>query len=234
MPTHNAGKDELRAIAHAAMLQRGLLPDFLPAVVAQANLLTHATSPSGAAVRDLRDRLWASIDNDDSRDLDQLSVAEPLPDGRVKVLVAIADVDALVAKGSAVDAHAWTNTTSVYTAAAIFPMLPEKLSIDLTSQLRIQDRAAQALRQLRHARGALRLETLQVRAVFDAGTLSDLRPDAKNRAKELIEDFMITANGVTARYLDRKGLPSLRRVLRTPRRWDRIIALAAGRGSSCR
>ncbi len=253
------------------MLQRGLLPDFSSAVMAQTDSITHAAPPSGAAVRDLRGLLWASIDNDDSRDLDQLSVAEPAPDGAVKILVAIADVDALVAKDCAIDGHARTNTTSVYTAAEIFPMLPVKLSTDLTSlgegrerlaiviemviapdgtvtapdiyravvlnraklaynavaawlegtapapprlaavpgldeQLRTQDRAAQALRQVRHAHGALRLETLQVRAVFDDGALADLLPDEKNRAKELIEDFMIAANGVTARYLDRKGL----------------------------
>ena len=195
----------------------------------------------------------------------------------------------------AIDTHAATNTTSVYTAAQIFPMLPEKLSTDLTSlaedrerlaivlemqvapdgtlagsdvyramvlnraklaynsvaawlegtappppavaavpgmdeQLRIQDRFAQALKQRRHAQGALRLETLEVRAVFDDGALADLRPDQKNRARELIEDFMIAANGVTARFLERAGLPSLRRVLHVPKRWDRIVTLAAESG----
>ena len=293
--TRIAGKDELRSIAHEVMLQRGLLPEFSPAVIAQTNRITQAAAVSGAAIRDLRGLLWASIDNDDSRDLDQLSVAEPLANGAVKILVAIADVDALVQKDSAIDGHAWTNTTSVYTAAQIFPMLPEKLSTDLTSlgegqerlaivmemviaadgtvtafdvyraavlnraklayngiaawlegtapapprlaavpgldeQVRVQDRTAQALKRERHARGALRLETPQVRAVFDDGALADLRPDEKNRAKELIEDFMIAANGVTASYLEKKGLPSLRRVLRTPKRWDRIIALAAESG----
>jgi len=109
---------------------------------------------------------------------------------------------------------------------------PPKLAAvpGLQEQLRIQDRAAQALRQVRHAQGALRLETLEVRAVFDKGVLADLLPDEKNRAKELIEDFMIAANGVTARYLEAKGLPSLRRVLRAPKRWDRIVALAAESG----
>ena len=292
---HRTGKGELRRIAHAAMLQRGLLPDFSPAVIAEAAQITQAAAASGAAIRDLRGLLWASIDNDDSRDLDQLSVAEPMADGAVKVLVAIADVDALVKKDSAIDGHARANTTSVYTAAEIFPMLPEKLSTDLTSlgegqerlaiviemviaadgtvaasdiyraavlnraklayngvapwlegaapapprlaaisgldeQLRMQDRAAQALRKVRHSHGALRLATLEVRAVFDAGTLTDLRPDQKNRAKELIEDFMIAANGVTAKFLASKGLPSLRRVLRAPKRWDRIVALAAESG----
>ena len=293
--SYRTGKDELQSIAHEAMLQRGLLPDFSPAVIAETNQITKAAAASGAAIRDLRGLLWASIDNDDSRDLDQLSVAEPVAGGVVKILVAIADVDALVRKDSAIDAHARTNTTSVYTAAEIFPMLPEKLSTDLTSlgegqerlaiviemviatdgtvgaseiyraavlnraklaynsvavwlegtapappklaavpgldeQLRTQDRAAQALRRVRQEHGALRLETIEVHAVFDGSALADLLPDEKNRAKELIEDFMIAANGVTAKYLDQKGLPSLRRVLRTPKHWDRIVALAAESG----
>lgn len=290
--TPGAGRDELRNIAHAVMLQRGLLPDFSAAVTAETDRITRAAVPSDATIRDLRGLLWASIDNDDSRDLDQLTVAEPLGDGAVKVLVAIADVDALVAQRSAIDGHAATNTTSVYTAAQIFPMLPEKLSTDLTSlgegqerlavvmemviapdgavagsgiyralvlnraklaynsvaawlegtappppklsavpgldaQLRLQDRAAQALKRLRHAHGALGLETLEVRAVFSDGALADLLPDEKNRAKELIEDFMIAANGVTARFLEKAGLPSLRRILHVPKRWERIVALAA-------
>jgi VacB/RNase II family 3'-5' exoribonuclease len=293
--THPTGRDQLQGIAHEAMLQRGLLPDFSQAVIAETHQIAQAAAPSGAAIRDLRGLLWASIDNDDSRDLDQLSVAEPVAGGAVKILVAIADVDALVNKDSAIDGHARVNTTSVYTAAEIFPMLPLKLSTDLTSlgegqerlsivmemviaadgtvttsdiyravvlnraklayngvaawlegtapapaklaavpgldeQLRIQDRAAQALKRVRHAHGALRLETLEVRAVFDDGALADLLPDEKNRAKELIEDFMIAANGVTAKYLEKKGFPSLRRVLKTPKRWDRIVALAAESG----
>ncbi len=292
---HRSGRNELRSIAHKAMLQRGLLPDFSPEVIAETERIARAAVASDAAIRDLRGLLWASIDNDDSRDLDQLSVAEPMAGGTVKVLVAIADVDALVAPKSAIDDHASTNTTSVYTAAQIFPMLPEKLSTDLTSlgadqerlavvmemvlaadgtlvnsdiyravvvnraklaynsvaawldgtiaepaeitavpglgpQLRIQDQTAQALKRLRHAQGALRLETLEVRAVFDDGALVELLPDEKNRAKELIEDFMIAANGVTARFLEKKGLPALRRVLRVPKRWERIVALAAETG----
>ena len=286
------GRRKLQAIAHDVMRQRGLLPEFSFAAQAETNQITQPAQASGAAVCDLRDLLWASIDNDDSEDLDQLSVSEPASGGAVKILVAIADVDALVRKNSAIDDHARTNTTSVYTAAQIFPMLPTKLSTNLTSlnedeerlavvvemviaydgtvtesdiyralvfshaklaynslaawldgkapappkieeipeleeQLRVQDRVAQALRDVRQARGALRLETTQVKAVFDEGGLVDLLPDDKNRAKQLIEDFMIAANGVTAKYLEKKGLPSLRRVLRTPKRWDRIVALAA-------
>ena len=288
-------KDQLRRLAHDAMLQRGLLPDFSPEVIAETRDLTPAGTAIDATTRDLRGLLWASIDNDDSMDLDQLTVAEPVAGGAVKIFVAIADVDALVKKGSAIDGHAAANTTSVYTAAEIFPMLPEKLSTDLTSlnegqerraivvemtvgtdgtvtgsdiyratvrnrvklaynavaawlegtapapvkvaaapgldeQLRTQDRVAQSLKRLRHAHGALQLETLQVRAVFANGSLADLLPDEKNRAKELIEDFMIAANGVTAKYLAGKSVPALRRVLHTPERWDRIVALAAKSG----
>src|SRR6266702_1151135 len=113
MPTpHRTGKDELQSIAHQAMLQRGLLPDFSPVVIAETNQIMQPAPASGAAIRDLRDLLWASIDNDDSLDLDQLSVAEPVAGGAVKILVAIADVDALVKKDCAIDGHAWTNTTS--------------------------------------------------------------------------------------------------------------------------
>jgi VacB/RNase II family 3'-5' exoribonuclease len=288
-------RTRLRAIARRAMLDRGLEPDFSPAVISEVRSITSAAYDR--SVRDLRELLWASIDNDDSRDLDQLSVAAAGHDGAVKILVAIADVDATVKKGSAIDAHARTNTTSVYTAAQIFPMLPEKLSTDLTSlaegedrlaiviemaveadgavreaesdvyralvrnhaklaydgvaawldgaappparlaavagldeQLRKQDRVAQAMKKRRHEQGALTLETIEARAVFDGDALEDLRPDEKNRAKELIEDFMIAANGVTARYLEQKGFASLRRVLRSPERWQRIVELAAGFG----
>jgi VacB/RNase II family 3'-5' exoribonuclease len=286
------GRSELASIARRAMIERGLLPEFSPAALAETSAIAEAASEAGPLVRDLRHMLWASIDNDDSRDLDQLSVAEPMADGAVKVLVAVADVEATVRLGSAIDGHARTNTTSVYTAGQVFPMLPEKLSTDLTSlgesrerlaiimemvvdadgtvresdvyravvlnraklaydgvaawldgnapapprlsavpgldeQLRIQDRVAQAMKGLRHQHGALSLETLETRAVFDGDVLADLQPDEKNRAKQLIEDFMIAANGATAKYLEAKGFASLRRVLRSPERWDRIVALAA-------
>jgi exoribonuclease-2 len=295
-PVPESNRERLRGIAHRAMSQRGLLPDFSPAALEETAAIGKAATDPGPAIRDLRDLLWCSIDNDDSRDLDQLTVAAPMRDGTVKVLVAVADVDALVPTGSAIDDHARVNTTSVYTAAQIFPMLPERLSTDLTSlgqdqarqtlviemvvdaegtvvasdvyravvrnqaklaydgvaawldgtapapprlaavpgldeQLRIQDRAAQAMRTLRHQRGALSLETLQTRAVFDGDLLADLRPDEKNRAKELIEDFMIAANVVTATYLESKGFPSLRRVLHAPERWGRLVELAARQGA---
>jgi hypothetical protein len=140
--THGAGKDELQSTAHEAMLARGLLPDFSPAAMAQTNHITQAAVASGPTIRDLRGLLWAQIDNDASRDLDQLPVAEPVADGAVKVLVAIADVGVLVRNDSAIDGHAWTNTTAVSTAAEIFPMLPEKLSTSLTSLGEGQERLA--------------------------------------------------------------------------------------------
>jgi len=290
----NSDRNTLAAIARRAMIERGLEPDFPPAARREASAMSRPADATGS-VRDLRDRLWVSIDNDDSRDLDQLTVGEPLAAGRARILVAVADVDALVRRDSAIDGHASHNTTSVYTPAAIFPMLPEALSTGLTSlnehedriavvadivfeadgslatsdlyrarvrnhgqlayrsvaawldgegpapprvletpglddNLRLQDRVAQQLVELRHRHGALSLETAEPKAVFDGDNLSDLDPDRKNRARQLIEDFMIAANGVTATYLESKGFPSLRRVLRSPERWDRIVQLASATG----
>ncbi|HEU4400633.1 MAG TPA: ribonuclease catalytic domain-containing protein, partial [Candidatus Polarisedimenticolia bacterium] len=135
-------KHDLGAIARQAMVERGLLPSFSKAALDQLRGIDGAAAGDGTTIRDLRGLLWASIDNDDSRDLDQLSVAETLPNGAVKVLVAIADVDAIVAAGSAIDGHARHNTTSVYTVPEIFPMLPERLSTDLTSLNESQERLA--------------------------------------------------------------------------------------------
>ena len=284
----------LQDIAHRAMIERGLLPDFSAAVLAELDRIQAPAGGNGDTVRDLTDLLWASIDNDDSLDLDQLTVAETLPGDKVKIRVAVADVDALVKDGSAIDEHARHNTTSVYTAAEIFPMLPEKLSNDLTSlnfgeerlavvvemvigadgsvqgsdiyrarvrnhaklaynsvaawlegngavpegiaavdglaeNLRVQDRTAQSLKDLRHVQGALSLETIEAKPIFDGDQIRDLEVEEKNRAKEIIEDFMIAANGVTARYLAAKNFPSIRRVVRTPKRWDRIVELARER-----
>lgn len=287
-------KYSLHAIAHDVMLQRGLLPDFSDAVLHEVKAIS-GPAASGPSVRDMRQLLWFSIDNDDSRDLDQLTWAEALADGRARALVAVADVDALVKKASAIDSHAFTNTTSVYTAGGTFPMLPERLSTDLTSlgegverlaivvdmtvasdgtviagevyravvlnkaklaynsvaawldgtgaappriaevkgldeNIRLQDRIAKELRNNRQSHGALQLETLETRAVYVGDRLTDMRADEQNRAKDLIEDFMVAANGVVARYFEGKGLPSLRRVLKTPKRWDRIVELARGLG----
>jgi VacB/RNase II family 3'-5' exoribonuclease len=283
---------DLKSIARRAMIERGLLPDFSAAAMAELARIQTVAADQHSNLRDLTRLLWASIDNDDSRDLDQLTVAEPCPDRSVKILVAIADVDGLVTKDSALDAHAKHNTTSVYTAGDIFPMLPEKLSTGLTSlneeqdrlaivtemvvaedgtvissthfralvrnhaklaynsvaawlvgtapapegikavsgldeRLRLQDRVAQRLKARRHQCGALSLETIEPRAVFDGDVLTDLRVEQKNRAKELIEDFMIAANRATASYLKENGVPSFRRILRSPERWQRIIEVAA-------
>ncbi|HEY6097093.1 MAG TPA: RNB domain-containing ribonuclease, partial [Candidatus Deferrimicrobium sp.] len=282
----------LQRIARQAMLDRGLLPDFSNAALAEVDRITDLPAGGEKPARDLRHLPWASIDNDDSRDLDQLTVAQNLPGGAVKILIAVADVDALVKRGSAIDEHARQNTTSVYTAAEIFPMLPGKLSTDLTSlgfhedrpaiviemlvgeegllrgseiyeatvrnqaklayngvaawlegkgpmpgpiaavegleaNLRAQDLVAQKLKAFRHEHGALDLETIEARPVFDGEEIRDLEAERKNRAKELIEDFMIAANGVTARYLMARKFPSLRRVVRSPKRWERIVEVAS-------
>src|ERR1700693_429746 len=141
-PSDTSSRDRLRVIARRVMTQRGLLPDFSRAALAETGAIKAAAAGTGASIRDLRALLWCSIDNDDSRDLDQLSVAEAMAGGSVKVLVAVADVDELVKSGSAIDAHAQANTTSVYTAAEVFPMLPESLSTDLTSLGESQERLA--------------------------------------------------------------------------------------------
>lgn len=287
-------RSQLREIARRAMVERDLLPDFSEKVLAEVDRLSPVPVDMDPDVRDLRYMLWCSIDNDDSRDLDQLSVAETLPyeNGNIRIWVAVADVDVLVPKGSAADKHARHNTTSVYTGAELFPMLPERLSTDLTSLnpgedrlamvvemdispdgtvarsdifraavhnhaklaynavdawieghgpmpermeeveglpdlVRLQDEAAQRLRHRRFEQGALELDTIQARPVFaDDDTLTGLEEDQRNRAKELIENFMIAANGVTARYLDSHGYASIRRVVRTPKRWPRIVDLA--------
>ncbi len=298
MPNSDTRKSRtvLQQIAHRVMIERGLEPDFSPAAMAELAAIKAPAGKPTSATRDLRDLLWCSIDNDDSMDLDQLSVAEALPSGSVKVLVAIADVSALVRQASAIDRHASGNTTSVYTAGGIFPMLPEKLSTDLTSlsygtervafviemtfdeagvlnaseiyeavvrnraklaynsvaawldgrgpmpapmgavpgldeNIRLQHRLADQLRALRHKRGALSLQTLESRPVFDGDILRDLVPDQSNVAKSLIEELMVAANGVTARYLAAKKYPSVRRVVRTPTNWNRIVELAADKGS---
>src|SRR5512136_662871 len=142
-------------IAHRVMLERGLLPDFSTAALTELARLQHPAGTDGGSFRDTRNLLWASIDNDDSRDLDQLTVAEALPGGQVKILVAVADVDSLVKNGSAIDEHARHNTTSVYTAARIFPMLPEKLSTNLTSLNSNEERLSIVVEMVIGADGSL-------------------------------------------------------------------------------
>ena len=124
----------LQKVARGIMLMRGLQTDFSPECLSELARINGPARADGAPhIRDLRGLLWASIDNDDSEDLDQLTVAEPLDDGKARIRVAVADVDSLVHKDSAIDLDAQANTTSVYTAAQIFPMLPLKLSTNLTS-----------------------------------------------------------------------------------------------------
>ena len=289
---HNQDRAILQDIAKRAMLDRGLLPYFSTEALAELNKIQSPSAIESAKARDLRDLLWSSIDNDDSRDLDQLTVAEAMPDDRVKIRVAVADVDSLVKKGSAIDEQARHNTTSVYTPGQMFPMLPEKLSTNLTSlnlnqdrlaiviemvvgadgsvqdsdvyraivrnhaklaynrvaawlegsidvpseiaavkglaeNLHLQDKAAQSMKNHRHMKGALCLETIEAKPIFEGDSILDLQADEKNRAKDINEDFMIAANGVTVRYLSSKKFPSIRRVVRSPKRWDRIVELAA-------
>jgi VacB/RNase II family 3'-5' exoribonuclease len=289
----------LQQLAREAMRERGFEADFPAAATDQAASTPArpvSRRPGSPPRRDLRDLLWCSIDNDDSRDLDQLSVAQPRG-ATTGILIAIADVDALVPRGSPVDEHAAVNTTSVYTAARVFPMLPERFSTDLTSlgpdadrpavvvdltvtpdgvvqtsdlylalvrnraqlaypsvgawlgdagpapaaltavagleeNLRLQDTVAQALKRLRHERGALTLDTAEGRPVFSGDQLQDVAAVTRSRASELIEDFMIAANSATAEFLERHGFASLRRIVRMPERWLRIVKLAAAAGVS--
>jgi VacB/RNase II family 3'-5' exoribonuclease len=297
MNAHNqAHRGRLQDIARRAMLERGLLPDFSAEALAELRRIQTPAALAVGSIRDLSQLLWASIDNDDSEDLDQLTAAQAMPADQIKILVAIADVELLVKNGSPLDEHARHNTTSVYTAAKIFPMLPEKLSTDLTSlgfdkerqsiviemmigkdgslqdsavflalvrnraklaynsvaawldgsgdmpeaiaavngldeNLRLQDRAAQRMKNFRHLHGALSLETIEAKPVFAGDQIRALEVEEKNRAKELVEDFMIAANGVTARYLSSKKFPSIRRVVRTPKRWERIVEIAREHGA---
>lgn len=288
---------DLQAAAKQTMLANGFEPDFPPQVQQQLARLK-AQPPQvvpSADVRDLRNLIWSSIDNDTSRDLDQVEVAERLPNGETKVLVGIADVDAFVPKGSAIDQHAAKETTTVYAGVATFPMLPEQLSTgasslgesedklaivvefvvgadgsvhsgtvyraiirnkaqltynavgawlegtgpapdkvaasaDLQSQLKLQDAAAQALMKERYRHGALNIETIEVSPIVSNGQTTNLVKQEKNRATELIEDFMIAANEVVARMLEASRVSSIRRVVKTPERWDRIVELAAKQG----
>jgi exoribonuclease-2 len=283
----------LRSVAVTAMVQNGFEPEFSPAVMREVRSLDDPSNdPLPPGCHDLRALLWSSVDNRESRDLDQIEVAERLADGTIRIRIGVADVDTLVRLGSAADAHAATNTTSVYTGVAVFPMLPERLSTDLTSlnegedrlavaiefdvapdgalsrasvyralvhnrakltydavglwlegkgpapkaiaassdlehQLRIQDEAAQRLRRARSIAGALDFESVEARPVVARGKVVDLTVDRRNRARDMIEDFMVAANRSVATYLLERGSPSLRRVVREPKRWDRIVALAA-------
>ena len=296
MPVQHA---DLQDLANKEMIASGFEPQFPPAVDAQ--LRSIAAQPPAAApgpdVRDLRGLLWSSIDNDTSRDLDQIEVAERLPGGVVRVLVGIADVDAFVPTHSAIDAHAGIETTTVYAGVKNFPMLPEALSngassllegadklcivietivgadgvvqcgdvyravarnkaqltynavgawlesrgpapakvaasTELQAQLKLQSDAAQTLRRARFKHGALDIDTIEVHPILLNDQVVDLARQQTNQATELIEDFMIASNGAVARLLESKRVSSIRRIVREPKRWDRIVELAASLGAT--
>jgi VacB/RNase II family 3'-5' exoribonuclease len=295
MPNGKTPQIDLQAIAREIMRERGFEPDFPPEVSQQlAGLKAHPPQVAvSAGVRDLRNLLWSSIDNDTSRDLDQIEVAEPLTNGDVKVMIGIADVDAFVPKGSAIDIHAARETTTVYAGIKNFSMIPDELSTGITSllenqdrlavvtefvvdstgnlkssdvyralvrnkaqlqynsvgawlegkspappkvaassdlqaQLKLQDEVAQRLKTQRFQHGALNLQTDELRPIVVDDTVINVVGQQKNRATDLIEDFMVAANGVVARMLEK--VSSIRRIVRTPKRWDRIVQLAAAYG----
>jgi exoribonuclease-2 len=287
---------DLELLAKHILQEKGFQPEFSQAALRQLDAIL-APAPPPPHAEDLTSLLWCSIDNDDSRDLDQLTYAQKRTDGRIAIWVAIADVDALVSKDSAIDQHAQINTTSIYTPARIFTMLPEKLSTDLTSlnenenrlaivvkaiinsegeceesaifqalvcnraqltynaigaylagnsdvpekvkqvegleqTLRCQHEAAQILKNKRHELGALTLETLEAEAKVTKEAEIVMRLSAHNYAHQLIEDFMIAANTTMARQFRSAKIPGLRRVVRIPKRWDRIIQIAALLGTT--
>lgn len=297
MHVNHAARFNLIAAAHAAMLEHGFQPDFPDGTDQQlAEIQAQPALPAADGLRDLRNLLWSSIDNDTSRDLDQIEWAEPLPDGRIRVLVGVADVDARVQKDTVIDKHAQIETTSVYTGVKVFPMLPAQLSEDISSlnenedrvamvteicvdsggtasdgkiyralvcnraqlayssvgawleghgpapakiaanaqlaaQLKLQDAAALRMEGSRLQHGALDLETLETRPVLKGDQPIDVTQLEKNRATSLIEEFMVAVNGVVARTLQDAGVASIRRIVRTPKRWDRIVELAEGLGT---
>jgi exoribonuclease-2 len=295
MPPANPSHLDLQATAKEVMIEHGFEPEF-PAEVSQQLAALKSHPPQVAAVgniRDLRNLLWSSIDNDTSRDLDQIEVAERGSNGDVKIMIGIADVDEFAAKETPIDQHASKETTTVYTGIRNFPMLPEELSTgatslledqdrlsvvtefvedssgglkssdvyravvrnkaqlqynsvgawiegsaaappivaassDLQGQLRLQDEVAQRLKSQRQQHGALNLQTDEVHPLVLSDKVVDVVKQQKNRATDLIEDFMVAANGVVARLLE--NVSSLRRIVRTPERWDRIVQLAATKG----
>ncbi len=275
-------------IARRVLRENGFDPEMPPGI----EKTIPAKDPIEDAI-DLRQLTWSSIDNDDSRDLDQIEWAELLPGNAIRMLIGIADVDAFAPKNSEIDRYAGTNTTTLYTGVHIFPMLPEELSTDrssllddrdrlaivtefvvaedgslddaktkiypahvrnraklvyerigawleghgdapkgdgIASQVGLHDQAAQRLRRRRHEHGALDFETIEARPVTQDGRVVDLVVVHKNRARELVEDLMIAANGATARFLEERGCSSIRRIVRKPKRWDRIVELAASLG----
>jgi exoribonuclease-2 len=292
---HRNGSFDIHAAARRIVLAAGFEVDLDSPAKAQLATLT-APASIQPGVRDLRDKPWSSIDNDESRDLDQLEYAESMADGNIKIVVAVADVDALVPQGSPIDDHAFGNCTSVYTGIDMFPMLPEQLSTNLTSlnegedrlaiaietvvdaqgdvisndiyramvhnqaqlayesvgaflageapppkiannktildQLKLQNDASKRLKSERIRNGALELETIEATPVAKDGKIVDLKLTHKNAARDLIEDFMIASNVAIAKFLEAKGRSGIRRVVREPERWGRIVELAKRYGSS--
>ena len=288
----------LVAAAHASMIEHGFQPDFPAGTDTElAAIEAHPEPPAAPGGQDLRSLLWSSIDNDTSKDLDQIEWAEQLADGRIRVLVGVADVDARVPLGTVIDGHAKSETTSVYTGVKVFPMLPVELSEgitslnenqdrvahviefsvdssgtasdgkvyaalvrnraqlayngvgawlegtgpapakvaasgDLAAQLKLQDAAAQRMVGGRFQHGALDLETIETRPEMRGDQPVDIALQQKNRATSLIEEFMVAANGVVARTFEAAGVASIRRIVRTPKRWDRIVELANGLGTT--
>jgi exoribonuclease R len=308
------------------MHEAGFKPEFGPGVAEQVATIEAdlgaklAALTPAAGVEDLRALGWSSIDNDTSRDLDQIEVAERVEQG-IRLHVAIGDVAAAVAKGTPIDAHAKAQTQTIYTAVNNFPMLPLELSTGLTSlneasdrlavmmsftvdpdgemseetvslamvrnraqlaysrvgpwlektaagvvdddvlslrsdsarehaadaslggssplapgwlvaQLKLQDEAAQALHAARVKRGALEFHKVEADPVVVDGRVIDVHEAEQNRAMNLIEDLMVAANGVMARALRHGGRSGLQRVVVVPKRWDRIMALAAEHGTT--
>ena len=298
MPSSQPAPFNLVAAAHASMIEHGFHPEFPAGAAAQlAAIEAHPELPAAPGAQDLRGLLWSSIDNDTSKDLDQIEWAEQLPDGRIRVLVGVADVDVRVGLGTVLDGHAKSETTSVYTGVTVFPMLPAELSegitslnenqdrvahviefsvdpagsasngkvyaaivrnraqlaynavgawlegrgpapakvaasADLAAQLKLQDAAAQRMVGGRFQHGALDLETLETRPLLQAGKAVDIVKLEKNRATSLIEEFMVAANGVAARTFEDAGVASIRRIVRIPKRWDRMVEVAQGLGTT--
>ncbi|MEP6732322.1 MAG: RNB domain-containing ribonuclease [bacterium] len=284
---------DIHAVALQALRDNGFTPDL--DVDARRELTAIHTLATPPDVRDLRALLWSSIDNAESKDLDQIEYAEELSDG-VRLLIGIADVDTVVTKGSALDRHAMANATSVYAGVAVYPMLPSQISTGVTSlnqgedrvvlviemalakdgsvrshdvyraiatnraklaydsvgtwlegrgplpdavaktagleqQLWLQDRTASLLKLLREKAGALEFDTVEATAVEQNGKVQSLAVTRKNRARDLIEDFMIAANVAIAQFLAEQQRSAIRRVVREPKRWSRIVDIAATYGA---
>ncbi|HWY74948.1 MAG TPA: ribonuclease catalytic domain-containing protein, partial [Verrucomicrobiae bacterium] len=286
---------DLKTRARQAMLQAGFEPDFPPEVVGELQAAPTSPMVEEKQLRDMRSVPWSSIDNKESRDLDQIEFVERLADGTLRLLIGIADVDSLVAKNSATDRHAALNSTTVYTGFAIFPMLPAQLSTDQTSllndcdrkaviiemhlrtsgevfchdvypaltrnhakltydgvgawlekrgptppaivnvpgmdaQIQLQRETSELLQGVRRAHGALTFGSVEATPVVENGQVKDLVVSRHNVAADIIESFMVAANVAMAQHLKERGDLSLRRVVRTPKRWYRIQALAAQKG----